>query len=446
VLSGISPLGTNYGGQLQGFSQKTVVAPTQPPAAGLQPKTRVLVVDDSRAQRALLSSLLRKWGYDVVSCPDPIEALEVLADPTISVIVSDWMMPEMTGPEFCRKFRKLKRESYGYFILLTSKSDKDEIAHGLDAGADDFVTKPVNSHELQARIRAGERILDMHKELVAKNNSLGSALREIQELYDALDRDLLQAKRLQKSLVRETFRRFGASSVSLLLRSSGHIGGDLVGYYPISKTRVGLFSLDVSGHGVTSALITARLAGLLSAGSPEQNIAMTRLPSGEYGALPPDEVAGRLNRVLMEEIETDHYFTLLLVDLDLKTGQATCVQAGHPHPAIQRADGSVVLVGEGGMPIGLLPDATYESFQITLAPGDRLLLYSDGVTECPDRKANLLDEDGLIQILHRSQDHREADLLSNLVWELEIFSGSKDFPDDISALLLEYGGPISQIS
>ncbi|MFT7253904.1 MAG: sigma-B regulation protein RsbU (phosphoserine phosphatase), partial [Paracoccaceae bacterium] len=318
--------------------------------------------------------------------------------------------------------------------------------HGLDAGADDFVTKPVNSHELQARIRAGERILDMHKELVAKNNSLGSALSEIQELYDALDRDLLQAKRLQKSLVRETFRRFGASSVSLLLRSSGHIGGDLVGYYPISKMRVGLFSLDVSGHGVTSALITARLAGLLSAGSPEQNIAMTRLPSGEYGALPPDEVAGRLNRVLMEEIETDHYFTLLLVDLDLKTGQATCVQAGHPHPAIQRADGSVVLVGEGGMPIGLLPDATYESFQITLAPGDRLLLYSDGVTECPDRKANLLDEDGLIQILHRSQDHREADLLSNLVWELEIFSGSKDFPDDISALLLEYGGPISQIS
>ena len=137
------------------------------------------------------------------------------------------MMPGMTGPEFCREFRQMTRDSYGYFILLTSKSEKDAIAHGLDAGADDFLTKPVNAGELRARISAGERILRMERELTEKNRLISSTLDELQAVYDSLDNDLIEAKKLQQSLVSDRYRDFGSAEVSMLLQSCGHVGGDL---------------------------------------------------------------------------------------------------------------------------------------------------------------------------------------------------------------------------
>ena len=163
----------------------------------------VLVVDDSRAQRRILSSYLGRWGYDVFEAASGEEALEICASEDVDLIVSDWMMPGINGLEFCQKFRNLDRENYGYFILLTSKSDKTEVAQGLDVGADDFLTKPVAGDELLARIRAGERILRMERELTEKNRLVSTTLSEISELYDSLDRDLVEARKLQQSLLFE---------------------------------------------------------------------------------------------------------------------------------------------------------------------------------------------------------------------------------------------------
>ena len=122
---------------------------------------RVLVVDDSRAQRHILAMYLRKWGYEVIEAASGEEALAICAGLPVGFVISDWMMPGMTGVEFCSRFKSLPRDGYGYFILLTSKSEKSEIADGLLAGADDFVPKPVGSDELRARLRAGQRILSM---------------------------------------------------------------------------------------------------------------------------------------------------------------------------------------------------------------------------------------------------------------------------------------------
>ncbi|MFY9237671.1 MAG: response regulator [Roseovarius sp.] len=122
---------------------------------------QVLVVDDSRLQRKILVSSLKKWGFETVEASSGDQALEICRRTPPDLVLSDWMMPGMTGIEFCREFRRMARDSYGYFILLTSKSEKDEIASGLDAGADDFLTKPVNAGELRARISAGARIVGM---------------------------------------------------------------------------------------------------------------------------------------------------------------------------------------------------------------------------------------------------------------------------------------------
>lgn len=400
---------------------------------------RVLLVDDSRVQRKILSASLRRWGYEVLEAGSAIEALALCSQISVDVVVSDWMMPGMSGLEFCSAFRALNRESYGYFILLTSKSDKGEIARGLDAGADDFLAKPVNADELRARITAGERILRMEQELREKNRLVTTTLAEIQTLYDSLNRDLIEAQKLQQSLIRERYHSFGNAEVSLLLRPSGHVGGDLVGFFSINHKRVGLFAIDVSGHGVTSALMTARLAGFLSSSSPDRNIALYE-EDGIFHARPPHDVAAQLNRLLMEEIETETYFTLLYADVNLATGRVAMVQAGHPHPVVQRADGSVEFLGSGGLPIGLLADATYESFEMQLSPGDRLFLMSDGFTECADLAGNELGEAGLTGLLQNNVTLRAEAFLEAMVWDLQTYAGEQDFQDDVSGVLFEFGG------
>ncbi|WP_323763813.1 PP2C family protein-serine/threonine phosphatase [Marinovum sp.] len=399
---------------------------------------RVLVVDDSPLQRKILSSSLLRQGYvvDVAACGQ--EALAMCEAHAPDLVLSDWMMPGMDGLEFCKKFRAMQRESYGYFILLTSKSDKDAVARGLDTGADDFLTKPVNADELRARITAGERILAMQRQLSDQNRVISRTLAELQGLYDALDNDLIEARKLQQSLVRERFRRFGAADLSLLLRPSGHVGGDLVGFFPVGKTRLGIFAIDVSGHGISSALMTARLAGYLSATTPDQNVALRETADGSHEMLPPDAVIARLNRLVLEEMETEHYFTMLLAEVDLVSGRVSLAQAGHPHPLVQRADGRVELVGQGGLPVGLIEDAAFERFEIVLNKGDRLLLYSDGITECPDAGGGFFEEEGLIALAGKLHHLAGREFLEAMVWHLAENTGTEEFPDDISAALLEF--------
>src|SRR5690606_16616715 len=134
--------------------------------------------------------------------------------------------------------------------------------------------------------------------------------------------------------------------------------------------RVGLYAIDVSGHGITSALMTARLAGHLSGSSPEQNLALVLTEFGIYDGRPPAEVAEQFNRIVLNEMETDSYFTLAYADVDLVTGDVSLVQAGHPHPVLLRAGGGIDLLGDGGLPVGLIEGASYHAVEARLEPGD----------------------------------------------------------------------------
>lgn len=401
----------------------------------------VLIVDDSKAQRKILSMQLARWGYPTVEAASGDEALALCRATDFQIVLSDWMMPGMTGLEFCHAFRALPREGYGYFILLTSKSEKAEIADGLENGADDFLTKPVSADELRARLRAGERILGMQDELVEKNRLIGSTLGELQKLYDSLDRDLIEARKLQQALVRDRQLEFSTGSAAVLLRPSGHVGGDLVGTFQINSNTIAIYSVDVAGHGIASAMMTARLAALLSGGSPDQNIALSGSAYGRPEAWPPEMVAHRLNRMMTEGFAVDQYFTMAYAEIDLFTGQVRLVQAGHPHPMILRADGGIEQIGAGGLPIGLIEGCLYDRVSFTLAPHDRLFLMSDGITECPDRLGNELGVEGLKALLHKSKGLDNAALLESLIWDLTEFAGQADFPDDVSGILFDYRGP-----
>lgn len=399
----------------------------------------VLVLDDSPAQRNMICALLRKWGHSAISTGDPVEALTLARDPSVSLILCDWMMPEMTGPEFCRCLRAEVTDTYPYVLLLTSKSERSAVSEGLAAGADDFLAKPVRPPELQARMNAGARIVEMQRELRGQNALLESTLDELQLLYGAIDRDLDEARRLQMALLQDDHMPANGADVALLLEASGHVGGDMVGYFNISNEEIGLYSIDVSGHGVASAMLAARIAGMLSEASPDQNIAMTRGTDDTFSCLSPDLVASRMNDLMLKEVQTDRYFTICIAISNLKTGRTQMVQAGHPHPMILRAEGHVDMVGDGGPPVGLLPDMPFTAFEVQLQPGDRLLLYSDGLTECPAPDGDMLDDDGLIALMGDHKDRSGAAFLQALRNGLVTFAGTDDFPDDLSALLFSFG-------
>lgn len=402
---------------------------------------RILVVDDSRAQRKFLSAILRRQGYAVAQAACGKEALDIVRSDPPDLILSDWMMPGMNGLELCREVRGLASDRYVYFVLLTAKSEKGAVAEGLNIGADDFLAKPVRSDELRARISAGDRILTMERELGRKNEQISNALREISSLYEAVDRDLVEARKMQQGLVRERFRGFATADISLLLKPSGHVGGDLVGFFRAGQDKVAIYSIDVSGHGIASALLTARLASFLSDGSPEQNIALKMNSEGRMSGRPPREVAALLNKLMLEEMRSELYFTIAFGYLDLRSGRIELTQCGHPNPAVMRNSERILFRGENGMPIGLLEDAEYTEYAIQMRPGDRILLYSDGFTECAGNKGDLLGEGGFRKILAQNRELEGNDFLEALVWDLDLFCATADFPDDLSCVMVEFHGP-----
>lgn len=226
------------------------------------------------------------------------------------------------------------------------------------------------------------------------------------------------------------------------MKPCGHVGGDLVGMFSPGPERLGFYSIDVSGHGITSALMTARVSGYLSSDFPNQNVAMEKRFDKYFAMIPPEKVALHLNDRLAGDVGVVEYFTMAYASVDLRTGRVRMVQAGHPHPLLIRADGATEFLGQGGVPIGLVADVEYFGFEITLSKGDRLLLYSDGITEAVLKDGTMLEPEGLEDLVKTLQPSTEgSEFLDDLYWQLSsMMADPEKFDDDVSAALLEYQG------
>ena len=215
---------------------------------------KILIADDSIVSRHLLEATLRKWGYDVTVACDGAEALELLQrDDAPTLIILDWMMPGMTGIEVCRRIRQRASEPYTYILLLTSKSQKEDLIEGMEAGADDYITKPFDQNELQVRLRAGTRLVDLQAQLLKAREDL----RE-QATHDSLTR-LWNRSSILGQLGRELARAQRESSplgvviVDLdhfkqVNDTYGHLAGDAVLRESARRMQAGIRQYDSIGR------------------------------------------------------------------------------------------------------------------------------------------------------------------------------------------------------
>ncbi len=146
---------------------------------------KVLIADDDSVSRRLLENYLQKWGYDVTVASNGLEAWQLFEQGEFQIVLSDWMMPELDGLELIRRIRSNSQSNYAYTILLTSRSHKDDLVTGMEAGADEFVNKPFDKDELRVRLRAGERIIRLEMALKEQNRALREAQAGLQPKADS---------------------------------------------------------------------------------------------------------------------------------------------------------------------------------------------------------------------------------------------------------------------
>jgi sigma-B regulation protein RsbU (phosphoserine phosphatase) len=304
----------------------------------------------------------------------------------------------------------------------------------MDAGSDDILSIPLESPLLGVRVRAAERILTLRRELADQNSNLNILNTQLGAAYKTIQADLEAASALQLSLLPTISKLHRSFCLEWLLLPSSFLAGDNLNYFMMQQRYILFYHLDVAGHGIPSALLAVTLNHLLS---PQPGSPMVRFdPHLELKRIvPPVEVVGELNRRF--QTTGDGYFTMIYGVLDTETHEIRFCQAGHPSPLKVSKDGTIATVGDGGFPVGLWPNMTYDETVIQLMPGERLLLYSDGIFECVNNKKAKYSMERLQLLVSAHASSSVKELLNAISADLELWCEGTGFGDDVSLLVIE---------
>ncbi|MGR3435631.1 MAG: PP2C family protein-serine/threonine phosphatase [Shimia sp.] len=420
-------------------SRTAAGASARPITAATEIVSRILFVGRWSPEHQPMFRQLDAWGFALGRERSVLQAVERMDRFVPDVIVLHLPSLDLPTPEAIAALRARTLPHRPYIVVTAAPMELPAAEHrgALGAGADHAIGAGFEPEMLRAILRAADALRAHAMDQQVKTRRIQQTLTALQEMYDLLDGDLLEARKMQQALVPENCVEMGRGRLSMLLRAAGHVGGDMTGQFRIDEEMLGFYGIDVSGHGISSALMTARLAGYFPTAAPERNIALRVGPRGAVSVRPLAETVEDLNARVMADVATEHYFTLFLAIANMRTGHVRAAQAGHPHPLIQRADGRIEAVGGGGLPVGLIPGARYETFQFRLRPGDRLLVASDGFTECTRPDGGQVGDDGLEALLAGLHGQPGPQMLDALLWRLAGIASDDGIEDDLSALLLE---------
>ena len=403
---------------------------------------QLLIVDDDKAARSSLSRDLQQLHHEVRSAADGSEAWKILQQEHISLVITDWRMPQMDGLELCRRIRSGDLPKYVYVILMTTKDDKDALIAGMEAGADDFVVKPFSKGELHARLKAGERILKLQRVLAQRNEELSESNKKLSQAYSVIKMDLEAGAKIQSSLLPESASTiYGVQFDSIFLPST-FVAGDIFNYFRLDEHHIGFYVLDVAGHGIPSAMLSVTLSKALSPTNHQECVLKQFVPAPDppyYKIISPARAVQVLNQRFQADDDTMQYFTMVYGLFDTRDGRVAITQAGHPPPILLQKGANATLVGTGGYPVGMLPDVDYEKEEFTVNKGDRLILYSDGITECTNSNQVQFSVERLIDILEKGRNLPLRKLMESIEEGLRLWRKNDDFEDDMTLLAIEIG-------
>ena len=388
----------------------------------------VLIVDDSDYSRVLLEQYMLRLGHLALVARNGKEAWELIQNHPINVIITDWIMPEMDGIELCRRIRSAEFKRYIYIILLTIKDGKNDMIEGLEAGADNFIVKPCSISELRVKLITGQRILDYEK-------CLDERYRELDRAHDLISQGLKSAARFHHTLLPSESVMLQNVNFQSLSAVCDIATGDMFNFFQLDEDRLVFYMLDVAGHGVPASMLSFTLSHIISPGP-----GISKSPGqGMFDLGNPPELAARLNEKFQARNEDWLSFTLLYGIVELRQQKIRFTQAGHPPPIYMPHDGPTKTVGEGGFPVGFFEGVNYEEYVIDFRPGDRLLVYSDGVTECRNPDKNVYSQDRLFGKVEQDRNLSLRDCVSRIRADLVSWKGTEQFEDDWSILGLEFG-------
>jgi len=359
----------------------------------------VLVVDDSGANRAFLASILEEDGYRIVQAVDGESCLSVASAERPVLILLDVVMPGIDGFETLRRLKADAGTRRIAVIMLTSLGDQESKLKAFDFGAVDYIVKSANEAEVRARVR-------VHVRLAMANEELMAARAESLQQIAAAQRSLLVKP---SDMVDARF--------SVYYRSLHEAGGDFYDVVPVSDGVYFYLMADVAGHDVGTSYVTPAVKVLLKqCATPAHSV---------------EESLAYLNGVLSKTVLEDNYLTAYALRINRRAGKAVFAAAGHP-PALYIPKDGLAAFAECENPfVGMLEDSSYRSAAMDVRPGDRFVLYTDGLVEGGSRKENWIDaKDGLTAIAERLRGVPLAELPLAFVSEM-----GADRPDDDVAVM-----------
>jgi sigma-B regulation protein RsbU (phosphoserine phosphatase) len=385
----------------------------------------ILIVDSDPDTRRLLRRILAELDFPAAVTADTAEAAIARLSSEIELALVNIRLPVLDGVECCRLLRSAPGQADLPVLMLSTDPHSPSLARAYAAGAMDYLRLPLDLGEFGLRVRSALRLGREIRNREARE-------RDLQASLAALHRDLQAAGRLQRRLLPTRSEPVAGVRAAWHFAPCDEVGGDLLDVLVLPDGAVACYLLDVAGHGVPAALFSVGLRHLISARE-----AASPLLGADGSALSPDKVAAVLNREFQMTDDTLQYFTMVYAILAPALGELRFVQAGHPGLIACLPGRPASVIGEGDLPIGMLPQASYQTLNLHLPPGGRVVMYSDGVTEATDGLGRMFGVQRLLEAIEASRHRALPDMVAAINDAVCAWLGGGQAKDDISVLSLE---------
>ncbi len=391
----------------------------------------VLLVDDNATNLQVLYQTLDGSGYRLLTARSGEQALSIAARIHPAMILLDIMMPGLDGFETCRRLKSDPETAESAVIFLSALGEAKDKVKGLELGAVDYIAKPFDPEEVIARVDTHLKIRRLERSLVRKN-------RELEEANQRMRLDLEAAARVQQSFLPEGPPDSNGADIVWKYRPCEELAGDYLNVWAFDDRHIGMYILDVSGHGVRSSLLAVSVARSLSTagGSTSLLTEPSDDPAG-YAIVSPAKVAKRLNTLYPMDFRARLYFTFLYGILDTESRHLRFVSAGNRGPALVRSGGSVEFHDVPAVPIGLFPESEYEDSLLELHPGDRMYLYTDGLSEERNPAREEFGKHRMNALLSESRGMNLGESVDALISGVVDWRGNEHLRDDVAILATE---------